>query len=338
VLSIPNARASPFISLNPAFSAANGTVTVMGDGFTPGVSVTITFSGSYVASTSADDSGNINVAFNVPVVGLGVYTVSASDSGGAGSAYAPLTVIQSTETATPPSSSSPDTTGLPNETPETTVPEPTPINNSPLPTATPVTTALSITLNPTEASVGTGIAVIGSGFTPSGSITIEIDSTAVATGFADGFGSVNTVFTLPSLSAGAHQVTVLDSDSGRIATGSVVVSTGSEVSEFWSPIMIAALMGAVLAITIPLAFIAGSRRGHKKPTSTRDEKFCPQTPIVQKIPSFQQSLPPAPLPPPPPWLQPLGTEYETEPTDTCLFCGKPLIPNEKICPNCGERN
>lgn len=319
------------LSISPKQGTSGTRVTLKGTGFTPSGTVRIPLFENEL-TTTASDLGEISISFSFPSVQPGDYTINVIDAQTEGFATASFTLIKSSETTPPPSTSSPAPTAVATEIPGTTAPEPTPTSSSALPTTTPIITTRSFTLNPTEAKAGTGIVVTGSGFTPGGSVIINLDSTTVATVTADGFGHVSTIFTLPDLSVGSHLVTLLDSTTYDTTTETLTVSKNSSAAGFWSPTIIAALLAIVLATTIPLTLIAVRRRGHKKPIRPKDEKSSPTMPV------FQQPLPPRPLPPPPPWLLPADQTYETEYTDTCLFCGAPLLENEKICRNCGERN
>jgi hypothetical protein len=79
--------------------------------------------------------------------------------------------------------------------------------------------ALNITVVPAIGSVGTGLTISGSGFTPSGQVVLSYDGQDFATVSADANGAVTASFKVPASKAGAHTISVRDlSVAGLIAT------------------------------------------------------------------------------------------------------------------------
>ncbi len=64
------------IGLSPASGSAGSTLTVSGDGFSPGETINVTFGGSAVLPATADGTGHFSIDETVPVVGTGKYVVA----------------------------------------------------------------------------------------------------------------------------------------------------------------------------------------------------------------------------------------------------------------------
>jgi hypothetical protein len=69
---------------------------------------------------------------------------------------------------------------------------------------------LKIELSPSAGNVGTVLQVKGSGFTPSGSISLSYDGQVITTVNTDTAGSFTATFTVPASKAGAHSISATD--------------------------------------------------------------------------------------------------------------------------------
>ncbi len=66
------------------------------------------------------------------------------------------------------------------------------------------------TINLVEGKVGTNVTATGTGFRPRGEVTVNYDGVKVGTGSSDIYGNFTATFSVPSSSAGLHQVVVTD--------------------------------------------------------------------------------------------------------------------------------
>lgn len=81
---------------------------------------------------------------------------------------------------------------------------------------------ISITISPTSGTVGTSITVTGSGFSPTKGVTINLDSSLVATSTTSSSGTFSALFTiLATVTAGSHTVTANDGANTASATLSI---------------------------------------------------------------------------------------------------------------------
>jgi len=123
------ALAMPTISVDPAAGASPGaTVTVIGDGFVPGESVTVSYVGSTFGPVFADDAGRFTLEFTMPTAPPDSHPLETSgDQGSAVSVeYELITdpVVATPTTEAPTTSSAPTSVtppAAPAETPATTV-------------------------------------------------------------------------------------------------------------------------------------------------------------------------------------------------------------------------
>jgi hypothetical protein len=171
---------TPSISLSPTTGPVGTPVTVTGSNFLPGSTVTITFNAVGVTTNpskvTASGTGTISASFTVPTSTTGVKTVTATDSA-TNSASATFTVV------TP-----------------------------------------SISLSPTTGPVGTSVTVTGSNFVPTSTVTIQFNGVKMTTNpptiVALG-GGFSASFTVPSSAAGAQTVTATDTVNTASATFTV---------------------------------------------------------------------------------------------------------------------
>lgn len=238
----PIAHAEPTIGLSSTQGPVDAMISVTGLGFETGT-VYVKFDGKTVGRTSSGMFGRINVAFQVPKVPLGSYTITVEGSAGSKST-ATFTVTYSTSTSTPSSTGS---------------------------------SSATLWLNPVQGSEGTGISVSGSGFSSGGPVSISFDSKSVASTSADAFGAITTFFAVPSASIGAHIVTATGVGGihasatfavAQKSSGGVIASSPTQSSEvnanFWSPLMIVAVLLLVAISAIIPLILVNRRRGEQE--------------------------------------------------------------------------
>jgi hypothetical protein len=81
-------------------------------------------------------------------------------------------------------------------------------------------------IGPIQGPVGTVVSVAGTGFGVNAQVSISFGQSAVATATADGAGTINTGFTVPSVSQGTYTVTATDA-LGTSATAQFIVTSES---------------------------------------------------------------------------------------------------------------
>ena len=77
-----NLTAGPSITVTPVSGSPGSIVSVVGAGFTPGLSVDIRFDGGLIATTTVDATRAFSTSFTVPGVSAGIHEVSAIDGAG----------------------------------------------------------------------------------------------------------------------------------------------------------------------------------------------------------------------------------------------------------------
>jgi len=336
------------VSVKPNQGQVGTTVVITGSGFTPSTAVTLKFGSNKLATTTASASGDIIYQANIPNNPAGDYTITATDSKG-GTATTTFTIRTGTTPTESPSGS------------------PTP-SGSGSPTPTPPTSTGTITLSPSQGKAGALITASGYGFTPNSLIGINLGGSQVAMPYADGFGSISTQFTVPAgMAAGTYAVSAYDASSGGQATTQFIVTAeGSSQGGFFSPLVIGIIVAVVVAVLIPLTFVATRRRGGGKSREgaagydeSRPGQYPPPAP--GQYPPSQYSQGQYPPPPGPPSRQPYGqSSYGGGPSSgsaygssyrpsasaagrgggqrfQCPYCGRPLDASARICPRCGKR-
>ncbi len=194
----------PSATFSPTSGKVDDKVTATGDGFSRRKEVTIYFNGKEVTSTTTDANGSFAIDFKVPNLAAGSYDLEADDNAG----NLVKVTFRITGGAAPP----------------TTTPPTTPAPTTPPPTQPPVP---SISLNPNKGTIGTMVAIGGSGFKEGATISVKFDGTEVAKVQAQAMGMFVATFKVPSASPGDHAVTVSDGTKTETLKFTVEVSPPS---------------------------------------------------------------------------------------------------------------
>ncbi|MBI2830015.1 MAG: hypothetical protein HYX81_02530 [Chloroflexi bacterium] len=237
---------SATMSINPGTGPAGTTVTVAGKGFLAGASILLTYSGTSITTTPiqviTDINGSFSATFVVPPSASGSYPVVASDGVNVSSANfssvatASISPVRgnigtfitasgagfkSNSTVTinfrtfQAGTANTDDKGsftatfaaLPSGAGNQTITITDQVNTL---TFT-FTVVPSAKINLTSGFVGTDVAVTGTGFAASRSLTVSYDAAQVTSGTTDGNGTFTVAFKAPVSKGGDHLVTVTDS-------------------------------------------------------------------------------------------------------------------------------
>ncbi len=236
---------TPKIALSDTSGYVGDEITVTGNGFTANRNVTIQFDGVTQITTTATSYGTINPSLTIPKHVRGSYYVTAIDYYGQSvTAYftisSKLTISPTTAAAgdlltiagtgfggsqsvtiyfdgTSVTSSTTDSQGsftisnyaLPKTYTGTHTIRAQ--DSSSYQSAT-VTVEQAFSLSSNTGTVGTNITISGTGFKASSSIALTIDNTVISSASisSDAYGSFSGTFSIPPISAGAHQIKVSD--------------------------------------------------------------------------------------------------------------------------------
>jgi hypothetical protein len=244
------------INISPKSGPADTDITVTGVGFAPSKSIAITYKGVTIvtnpSTVNTDASGNFSATIKAPKYAAGAYTISvtqgtltstatftqtstASLDKKTGAVGSTVTASGSGYTAGGKVSVKYDSTEVASATADGNgsfsatfkVPEgpagqhKITVTDNINPTTLNFTATASVVLGATKGSIGSDIAVSGSGFTPGAAITVKYDSEATL-GTADSTGSFSTSIKVPYDSKnGPHTVSVTDGTATTTATFSV---------------------------------------------------------------------------------------------------------------------
>ena len=287
---LPVAKAQLGIQLSPTQGPPGIGVDVFGFGFTGGV-VTITFGSQQVSTAYPESFGRIDTVFSVPQVSPGDYTVTATTSSGSTitATFVVTTQVSTGNTGSTGSTGSAGSTGSTGSTSSTTG------------------VSASISLSSDLGTVGTRVTVAGSGFVAGSLVTVNFDTTYVASTTADSSGNINVQFSVPIVVAGAHTVSATTT-AGAFAEQSFVVGSGTSRTtpssnvgtqpgttvsgnsgEAWT--IAAIVLVAAAVVIVPVTFIS-LRRSGKGPVVEQEPPLV--TPGPSYPSSYPSSRPPAP--------------------------------------------
>ncbi|MFC1864292.1 beta strand repeat-containing protein [Chloroflexota bacterium] len=246
--------AAPAITLSTASGTVGSTLTISGTGFTVNTTGTVTFgSGSALAtsySATSDNTGAFSTSFFVPTVPGGAYTILATlgTSASASFTVTPAVILSTTSahvgdlisisgngfSASLRASIAYDGTTIINVTTNTngsfdatfTVPHSVygahtvTASDGIFNTSTTLRVTQFITVSPAPGEVGSSVTVIGSGFSSSAAITVNLDGTRATSSTSDAYGDFSVNFTVPATTGGIHTIAA----SGGIVSASATFS------------------------------------------------------------------------------------------------------------------
>jgi hypothetical protein len=216
-----------------------------------------------------------------------------------------------------------------------------------------------IALNPIYGPAGISVSVNGGDFI--GQTTISFNSVTVATTSAESTGFIFVGFTVPSVAPGVYDITASDSR-GNFATTKFTVAaslttpsytyqptyqpTQSPMVQsvgFWSPLVIAAIVGVAALVIIPMTLVL---RGRGK-----QQKLIEKEPLTyQSRPYIKSNQPASRYNQPPTYGQnltkPIVTNRNSQSSSTvqqpvvgktCPHCKRVVKADYNICPYCYKR-
>ena len=235
---------------------------------------------------------------------------------------------------------------------------------------------LSVTLNPSQGTVGTRVLAVIAGFKSPTTLSISFGTTNVRTITASMYSTLSMEFLVPGVPPGAYTVT-LTSSTGGVATAAFTVTqnasptpepeetpnqipeetpvwggpTDSPITEgagFWSPVTVALIAAAIASASFITFFYI--RRGKQEPPLTQDTTpYKPRSPIqetssykpglsVQQPPSYNYRSPGSSTGPTAPTRLSQTAVYRSQtPTKICRHCKQNVREDMNVCPYCFKR-
>jgi hypothetical protein len=168
----------PDVTVNPTSGVPDTLVTILGDGFDRGESITIYFDISEVASVKTDSLGDFVATFNIPELDAGLYEIQIDD--GEDVQIAKFSIISPPKPPSPP------------------------------PPPEPPQVPAVIEINRLAGHVGAEVVASGTGFLESGTVTIEYDGELLASAAIDAEGKFQLSFQVPVSEHGDHAMIISD--------------------------------------------------------------------------------------------------------------------------------
>jgi hypothetical protein len=237
--------------------------------------------------------------------------------------------------------------------------------------------AAAILLSPNKGQAGVSVGVNGVGFKSSSLVFIKFDATGVATTFSSSrwgaYGDISATFIVPSVSPGTYNVTATDAKGDYAITTFTVTTelptptptitptfpeatapyptyrpTQSPVAGsagFWSPLVIAVIVAATLAVIVPVTFVYRSRGKQetlldKEPLPYRSELPTPTNKPTVTSRYNQPSIYGQQL------TKPVQTNRSSQPspygqqppfTKICPRCKRIVKEDYNLCPYCDKK-